>query len=350
MPVLKNTDLFPIIILGIITVVAFIVFWSVMDMVLLGASLAIVLMPLHHRLSARVKPHFSAAIITGGVLVASAGAGYITLTILMANAASLKSMFTIIGTWLNDPATNPITYGVPLSKTTLSSMLLKGNDIFVDYQKTLIANLSLILFKIFVFFFSLSALIFHGDWLKDRFMSHMPPVICAWVTRLSAVTVDTLYAIYVVQVAIAVLTFFIALPVFYLLGYGNVLFYSFLAAFCELIPVLGSSATFILIGAYALALDDARGVFILFFFGYLIVSCVPEIWIRPVLVGRRVKINPVIMFIGIIGGILTMGLAGFVLGPVMIVLLITSFRMYASERKVRREAAAASFDKTQQDL
>ena len=28
------------------------VFWSVMDMVLLGGSLAIVLMPLHHRLSA----------------------------------------------------------------------------------------------------------------------------------------------------------------------------------------------------------------------------------------------------------------------------------------------------------
>jgi predicted PurR-regulated permease PerM len=187
----------------------------------------------------------------------------------------------------------------------------------------------------FVFFFSLGALIYHGDLLKERFMNHAPEILCLYVDRLSAVTVDTLYAIYVVQVAIAVLTFFIALPVFYLLGYGNILFYSFLAAFCELIPVLGSSTAFILIGAYALALDDARGVFILFFFGYLIVSCVPEIWVRPVLVGRRVKINPVIMFIGIIGGILTMGLAGFVLGPVMIVLLITSFRIYASDRKER---------------
>jgi predicted PurR-regulated permease PerM len=250
-------------------------------------------------------------------------------------------MFASIGTWLNNPATNPLSYGVPFSKATLSSVLTEGNDIFVDYEKTLIANLSLILFKMFVFFFSLSALIFHGDLLKNRFMSHMPPLICEWVTRLSAVTVDTLYAIYVVQVAIAVLTFFISLPVFWLLGYGNILFYSFLAAFCELIPVLGSSTAFILVGAYALALGDTRGIFILFFFGYLIVSCVPEIWVRPVLVGRRVKINPVIMFIGIIGGLLTMGLAGFVLGPVMIVLLITSFRIYASERKERKDAAAA---------
>jgi predicted PurR-regulated permease PerM len=185
----------------------------------------------------------------------------------------------------------------------------------------------------FVFFFSLSALIYHGNWLKNRFMSHMPPVICDYVNRLSAVTVDTLYAIYVVQIVIAVLTFFIALPVFYLLGYGNILFYSFLAAFCELVPILGSSSTFVLIGAYALALGDTRGVFIAFFFGYLIVSCVPEIYVRPVLVGRRVKINAMIMFIGIIGGILTMGLAGFVLGPVIIVLLINSFRIYANDRK-----------------
>jgi predicted PurR-regulated permease PerM len=60
---------------------------------------------------------------------------------------------------------------------------------------------------------------------------------------------------------------------------------------------------------------------------------VPEIYVRPVLVGRRVKINAMIMFIGIIGGILTMGLAGFVLGPVIMVLLINSFRIYASDRK-----------------
>ncbi|MDD1683778.1 MAG: AI-2E family transporter [Methanoregula sp.] len=346
MPALRSNDLFPFAVIGIITLIAFMVFWSVMDMVLLGGSLAIVLMPLHHRLSLRVRPLFSAAIITGCVLAALAGAAYITLVILTANEAALTSMFNAIGTWLDNPATNPLSYGVPFSKTTLSSLLAKGTDIFVDYEKTLIANLSLILFKMFVFFFSLSALIYHGDLLKERFMSRMPPVICEWVTRLSAVTVDTLYAIYVVQVAIAVLTFFIALPVFYLLGYGNILFYSFLTAFCELIPVLGASATFLLIGAYAFALGDTRGVFIIFLLGYLVVACLPEVTVRPVLVGRRVRIHPVIMFIGIIGGILTMGLAGFVLGPVMIVLLITSFRIYASDRKERKEAAAASCEQT----
>ena len=346
MPALRSHDLFPFAVIGIITLVAFMVFWSVMDMVLLGGSLAIVLMPLHHRLSARVTPFFSAALITVLIFSVFAGTALVTIQILNANAGTLSGMFSAIATWLNDPATNPVSYGVPFGKTTLSNMLAKGTSIFVDFEQTLMDNLTLYLFKTFVFFFSLGALIFHGDWLKTHFMSHMPPAICEWVTRLSAVTVDTLYAIYVVQVAIAVLTFFIALPVFYLLGYGNILFYSFLTAFCELIPVLGSSATFMLIGAYALALGDTRGVFIIFFLGYLFVACLPEITMRPVLVGRRVRINPVVMFIGIIGGILTMGLAGFVLGPVMIVLLITSFRIYSSDRKERKEAAAASCEQT----
>jgi predicted PurR-regulated permease PerM len=107
------------------------------------------------------------------------------------------------------------------------------------------------------------------------------------------------------------------------------------------VPILGSSVAFLLIGAYALAIGDLQGVLILFVLGYIVVSCMPEIFIRPVLVGRRVKINPVIMFVGIIGGLLTMGLAGFVLGPVIVVLLITSYRMYIQDRKDRIETPLA---------
>jgi predicted PurR-regulated permease PerM len=150
--------------------------------------------------------------------------------------------------------------------------------------------------------------------------------------------------IYIVQFAIAALTFVISLPVFYLLGYGNILFYSFLAAFCELIPILGSSVAFIIVGAYSLALGDLRGLLIMVILGYIVVSALPEIYIRPVLVGRRVKINPVIMFVGLIGGLLTLGLAGFVLGPLIIVLVMKSYRIWTDERKGSKELQDAGDD------
>ena len=336
-----RADQFPSILLILLTILACVAFWSIMDMVLLGASLAIVLIPLHHRLSLRMRPWFSASLMTLAVLGVFCAVGLFTLAIFSANSTSLIQMFTTIGTWLNDPVTNPMSFGVPMSKASLSTLLSDGTAFFVDYQKTLIAYLYIIIFKMFIFFFTLFMLFLRGEELKIKIIGHVPAALKKYVYRLSDVTGDTLYAIYVVQIAIAVLTFFIAIPVFWLLGYGNIFFYSYFAAFCELIPVMGSSTAFILIGTYALALGDTRGVLILFFLGYVIVSCVPEIYVRPVLIGRRVKINPVIMFIGIIGGILAMGLAGFVLGPLIIVLVITSYRMYTEERKEHDAPALA---------
>jgi predicted PurR-regulated permease PerM len=330
-----RSDQFPFILMVILALAGIIVLWSIMDMVLLGASLAIVLMPLHHRLTRYSRPAVSSILITLLVLCACSALGYLTLLFFSSNAPTLTLVFGTIETWLANPSTNPMAYGIPLSKTSLAALLNEGTALFVDYQKTLLTHLPVIAFKTFTFFFTLFILLLHGEELKNRIMDRLPPQMSEYVTRLSEVTVDTLYAIYVVQIAIAVLTFFIALPVFWLLGYGDILFFSFFAAFCELVPILGSSLVFIIIGAYTLALGDTRGLLIMFFLGYIVVSLMPEVYIRPVLVGRRVKIHPVIMFIGIIGGLLTMGLAGFVLGPVIIVLLITTYRMYVKDKKDR---------------
>jgi len=331
-----RADQYPSVLLILIAIIACVVFWSIMDMVLLGASLAIVLIPLHHRLSRFMKSWISASVMTLAVLGAFCLMGLVTLAIFSANVTTLTQMFNSIGIWLNNPLTDPMAYGIPLSKATLSNLVREGTGLFIDYNETLIAYLPLILFKLFVFFFTLFMLFLHGEKLRTKIIGHVPSGLKKYVNRLSDATGDTLYAIYYVQIFIAVLTFFIALPVFYLLGYGDIIFYSFFAAFCELIPILGSSTAFVLIGAYAFSINDTRGVLILFFLGYLIVSLLPEIYVRPVLVGRRVKIHPVIMFIGIIGGLLTMGLAGFVLGPLIIVLLITSYRIYTEERKRHR--------------
>jgi predicted PurR-regulated permease PerM len=337
-----RNDQFPFILMVVLGLVAIVLFWSIMDMVLLGASLAIVLLPLHDRISRHTHPLVSAILVTAGVIAGCGLLLWLTLSIFTSNTAVLTEMFSTIGSWVNASASNPVAFGIPLNKAGVTSLLNTGNTLFVNYQATLIDNLTLIAVKAFIFFLTLTVLLIHGEEIKQRIMDRLPPGLCGYVNRLTSVTVDTLYAIYVVQVAIAVLTFFIAIPVFYLLGYGHILFYSFFAAFCELVPVLGSSVAFLLIGAYALALGDTRGVLILFLLGYIVVSCIPEISIRPVLVGRRVKINPVIMFVGIIGGLLTMGLAGFVLGPVLVVLLITSYRMHIQDKKERSALCGTS--------
>ena len=319
------------------TVVALVIFWPVLDMVVLSASLAVVLMPLHNRLGRSTRPVISAAIITIGLFILAAAAAFGTLLMLRANAGLINQIFATIGSWLANPATRPGVFGITISKDMLMAWLARGNALFVNYWTTIVDNLLLVVFKGLVFFLSFFLLLLKGTEIRDRIFRHLPQPVKSYCDQLVPVTIDTLYVIYIVQFAIAALTFFIAIPVFYLLGYGNILFYSFFAAFCELIPILGSSVAFIIVGAYALALGDLRGLLIMVIVGYIVVSALPEIYIRPVLVGRRVKINPVIMFVGLIGGLLTLGLAGFVLGPLIIVLVMRSYRIWTDERQSTKE-------------
>jgi predicted PurR-regulated permease PerM len=45
-----------------------------------------------------------------------------------------------------------------------------------------------------------------------------------------------------------------------------------------------------------------------------------------------VKIHPLVMLVGFFGGILTMGMIGFVLGPLLLTLLISGYRIMVEEK------------------
>jgi predicted PurR-regulated permease PerM len=58
---------------------------------------------------------------------------------------------------------------------------------------------------------------------------------------------------------------------------------------------------------------------------YPLVLWIPGSLVRSKLMGKRIGIHPVIMMIGIIGGISIMGMVGLIIGPLFIALLISSY-------------------------
>ncbi len=328
-----RTDLLPLVLMAAIILATFIVFWKLLDMVVLAVSLAVVLIPLHTYCSRCINRYLSAALITTLVFVVFVAGVLLCITILAQNGEILKDIVGTIERWVQNPATDPRVFGIPVERNQVAVWLDKAQSIFFNYWRMLVADFTTIALKIVVFFASLYVILLRGEHIREKIMARLPDPIKGHIQKMSGVTVDTLYAIYIVHAGIAALTFVIAIPFFWFLGYGHILFYSFLCAFCELIPVLGSSIVFIFLGTYALSLGDINGVLILFFFGYIGVAALPEIYVRPVLMGRRVKLHPLIMLIGFFGGLFTMGMAGFVLGPVLIVLLFNGYRILIEERK-----------------
>ena len=332
-----RADLVPFVIMMAILVATLIIFWKLLDVVVLAISIAIVLFPLHTYCMRYINRYFSAALITVFVFVTLVAAAILCISILSGNSSILQEVVDTIERWVQNPATDPRVFGLPVERVQVSTWLEQAKSIFFRYWTLLFSDITTIALKIIVFFGSLYVLLVHGEHLKKRIMAGIPESIRIRMQKMADGIVDTLYAIYVVHIGIAALTFVIAIPFFWFLGYGNIFFYSFLCAFCELIPVLGSSIVFIFLGTYALSIGDINGVLILFFFGYIGVSALPEIYVRPVLMGRRVKLHPLLMLIGFFGGLITMGMAGFVLGPVVIVLLFNGYKILIEERKDNEE-------------
>lgn len=329
-------DLLPLLLMAGIVIATLVAFWKLLDVVVISASIAVVLYPVHVSCSRHLNRYLSAALVTVLVFIIIIAAGSATVSIVSPNRGLLEENVNTIENWVEESSGSPV-YGLPVDREQVAGWFETAERLVIDYWNALVSDPVLIGFKVLIFFLSLYLVLLHGAAMYDRFMAQVPTPLKGHVSTMTAVTADTLYAIYIVHAGISVLTFFIAIPVFFLLGYGNVLFYSFLCAFCEVIPVLGSSAVFVFLGVYALAIGDLDGILIIFFLGYVGVSALPEIYIRPVFMARRIKIHPLTMLVGFLGGIITMGMAGFVLGPVFIVLLFTGYKILLEEKKSHRD-------------
>jgi len=100
-----DRDMYPFLIVLVLTLIALAVFWPMLDMVVLGGSIAVVLFPVHRRLSGNMRQGVSAALLTDRPFVAIAATLFVTLAILRENAGVLDQIFGTIGNWLANPAT-----------------------------------------------------------------------------------------------------------------------------------------------------------------------------------------------------------------------------------------------------
>ena len=151
------------------------------------------------------------------------------------------------------------------------------------------------------------------------------------VSRLSEITENTIYSLIIVQISAAVISFALAVPFFYFLGYGDILLFSSMIGFAMLIPLIGAQLMIILLALYFFSLGDTGGAVVMLFVGYPLLSGWIDFYYRPVMMRRRVAVHPVVMMIGIFAGVPFMGIVGFILGPVLIALVVTGYKILADE-------------------
>lgn len=134
-------------------------------------------------------------------------------------------------------------------------------------------------------------------------------------------TAHTLRAIYVLQAATALGTFVVAFVLFWLLGYGSPFALAVVAGVLQFVPVLGPSVVVAGLAAMDLVAGEALRAATVLVFGLFFVGFAPDAIIRPRLAGGTTDLPVSAYFVGFVGGLLTLGAIGFVLGPLVVALL-----------------------------
>jgi len=325
-----------LLILGVIIMVVA-AFSSLLDVVVVAASFAVVLIPLHRLLSQYIRPAFSSLVITIGVVGAILGSLWFTLVVLYRNTDYIIKLFSAIFDGFSRRVEvqaggklDAVLVFLPDLKEITLGMVKWLEDVLVGY----ITVVPMMIIKILILVLSLYLLILGGEKVISKLGEILPIKVANAASYMGRAVVDTLYSIYVVHVAIALVVFLLSFPFFTFLGYGHVLFFSIMTGVFALIPIFGPVMVIAFLAVYALAIGDYRGLAIILVVGWPLLCAIPDWGMRPVLMGRHASINAVLMFIAFFGGIAVMGLLGFILGPVFITLLISAYNLLTDRPQV----------------
>ena len=104
--------------------------------------------------------------------------------------------------------------------------------------------------------------------------------------------------------------------------------------FFSLIPFIGSSiiwfpAALLLIFNGYIQLDNViiiKGV-LLILWGMFIVGLIDNL-LKPKIIGSKARIHPVLVLIGVLGGLKVFGIIGIIIGPIILALLTTFIKIY----------------------
>ena len=155
--------------------------------------------------------------------------------------------------------------------------------------------------------------------------------------RLFSRVSDTIYATIYGTLAVSAVQGLLGGLMFWWLDLPAPLFWGVVMALLAVVPVLGAFVIWIP-AALLLALEGSWGkALILTVWGGVVVGASDNL-LRPILVGKRLKLHTILAFVSVVGGLILFGPAGLILGPV--VLTITTELLKIWRRRITPKTVA----------
>jgi predicted PurR-regulated permease PerM len=154
---------------------------------------------------------------------------------------------------------------------------------------------------------------------------------------------ETIYATVYGTLAVALVQGFLGGLVFWGLGIATPFLWGVVMALLAVVPMLGAFLVWLPVAGF-LALEGSWGkALFLLAWGGIVIALVDNL-LYPVLVGKRLRLHTLLVFVAMLGGLVVFGASGIILGPV--VLAVTAALIEVWRRRTGCRAVLAVLQET----
>jgi len=225
----------------------------------------------------------------------------------------------------------------PQFKFYIEDSLNKATQLAINKANEIIIKIPALLLRLFVLLFVVYYALKDGEFfVKKAYKAVMLKkthyeIIIGKIKEMINSTIYGMMLVAFIQGVLAGIGYFI-------FGVKSPVLLGVLTALAALIPVVGTAIvwgpTVIIYFFNAMASNDSTGIALSL--GLLAYSIFPvsiiDNFIRPKIIGDKSKTHPILVLLGILGGVATFGFVGILLGPIIITLFVTFIDIYHEER------------------
>jgi predicted PurR-regulated permease PerM len=344
--------------LGLIAIVFLLALWVFRFFLLVftvSAAMAIFLAPLNRRLRRAVgdRGGVSAGLLT--VLTA------LVILVPVAGSATLLSRqaLNILGwlrprlqpealqeLWRDLPERYPVLQQVfDFNADAAAQTLSQAASVLVSFVNGLIqgtvAGLTTAIFDLVLFLMILFFLLRDGSHL-GRELRAISPLSTEQESQLVEHLAQTVRGMLMSMVVVPVAQGIIAFVGFLIFGVPSPLFWGFMVSLAALIPLVGSPLGWLPACGYLFATGAATWQWLgMLVFGVAVISTSDNV-IKPIVLRDAARIHPLLGFFAILGGLLSFGPLGVLVGPVILSLLLSAVRIYRIDVLEARDTVSPS--------
>jgi predicted PurR-regulated permease PerM len=196
---------------------------------------------------------------------------------------------------------------------------------------SLVKNLFSFLVNLFILLFALFFMFRDSDAIV-RAVRHLIPFERKIQEDMLQESRDLIFASVAVALLIAAIQGVLAGLAFQLTGLPGPVFLGVLVAFCSIVPVVGSALIWFPAGVWlALSGHWGKALVILAICGG--VAGLADNIVRPLLLRNRTRLNDLLLFLSILGGLAAFGLLGLVVGPTIMAAALGVLRVYMDRQE-----------------